>query len=168
LPDPADREEAYDIPEFELPEDEFGELMWNRRYHRPGSATSSSPPFIPIEEDKALYQPGYGLLRDLPEGMKKERQESVPAAAPTPKSAKTTRASRASAKSGKGTKAAQTAKNVKPPSTVPDSAEDEEEDEEEEEGEGSSESEAEKAPSTRRTNRSGGRVKLAPKRTRKR
>jgi MRG-binding protein len=170
LPDPLDPDDAHQIPEFELPEEEFGELMWQRRYRRPGSEPSSSPPFYPIEEDKALYQPGLGLLRELPEGAKPYRAGSTSVATPTPKGNRNTRASRAATKA-KGKKGGQ-AKNIKAQSAVSESAgEDEEvdgdEDEDQDEEE-SAESQVETAPSTRRTNRSGGRAKPAPKRTRKR
>ncbi|KAF2279176.1 CT20-domain-containing protein [Westerdykella ornata] len=163
-PDPLDPDEAYNIPDFELPEDEFGELMWHRRFHGPGSAVSSSPPFIPIEEDKALYHPGIGLLRDLPEGAKSQRAESNSATIATPKSTrnkKTTKA--AAAKTGKVTRSGRKAQPAQS-----ESAEEEEEEGEEEEEEEIAESEAETAPSTRRTNRSGARAKPVPKRTRKR
>lgn len=169
-PDPLDPEDAHRLPEFELPEDEFGELMWQQRYRRTNSQQpSSSPPYYSIEEEKALYQPGLGLLRELPEGAKPYRAGSA-AATPTPKAGKNTRASRAATKA-KGTKGAQ-AKNAKAQSAVSESAgeddEGEPEDEEDEEEEESAESQVETAPSTRRTNRSGGRAKPAPKRTRKR
>ncbi|KAF2245716.1 CT20-domain-containing protein [Trematosphaeria pertusa] len=164
-PDPLDRGEAVNMPEFELPEDEFGEMMWQRRFHGPESVAASSPPTMPTEDDRALYQPGLGLLKDLPDGVRSQKAESVKEATPTPKNTKNTRASRAATKSGKGTKG-QAARNAKAQSAVSDSAEEEEE--EEEEGESSAESEEDPAPTTRRTNRSGGRTRPAPKRTRKR
>lgn len=170
--DPLDPEEAYNIPEFELPEEDFGELMWQKRFHGPESLASSSPPFIPVEEDKALYQPHIGLLRDLPEGSKWQKEKSASVATPTPKTAKNTRATRATAKAKKSAKGEATARNSKAQSAVSESGEeDEDEEEEEEEEEESDESEEETAPSTRRTNRSDGRAsraKPAPKRTRKR
>lgn len=175
MPDPFDPDEADDVPEFELAEEDFGELMWQKRFHGPESAVSSSPPYIPIEEDKALYRPGIGLLRDLPEGSKLHRAESPsPATRTTPKATKNTRASRSTAKKGKGGKAGQAAKNSKAQSTVSasESSEEEEEEDADEEEESSAESEAEPAqaaaPSTRRTNRSAPKAKPAPKRTRKR
>lgn len=155
-PDPYDPEEAYQLPEFKLPEDEYGELQYLKKFHGPASEAASSPGPIPVEEDKAMYAPGLGLLYDLPEDAKPLR-----AAMPvTQKTTKTTRASRSAAKSGKGGRAAKSEK------AQTESAE-EEEDEDEEDEEESSESEEETAPSTRRTNRSSGR-KPAPKRTRKR
>ena len=168
LPDPLDPDDADNLPEFELPEEDFGELMWRRRYRSPGSDASSSPPYFPIEEDKALYQPGFGLLHDLPGGAKAQRPSSVPPATATPKPAKSTRASRAAAKSGKGTKATPAAKNAKAQSAVSESADEDEDEDDEEEGDDSAESEVETAPSTRRTKRSGARARPAPKRTRKR
>ncbi|KAF2658173.1 CT20-domain-containing protein [Lophiostoma macrostomum CBS 122681] len=150
-PDPWDQEEAFNIPEFELPEDDFGELMWLRRFRGPNAEPSSSPPLMPVEDDRALYQPGIGLLRGLPEGAKSQKAES---ATPTPKPAKSTRATRATAtKSGKGTKAGQTTKGSKAQSAVSESADDDDEEEDEDEDEESAESEVETAPSTRRTNR---------------
>lgn len=164
-PDPEDPDEAYEIPDFELPEDEFGQLMWDRRFHDDESASASSPPTIPTDDDKALYHPGLGLLKDLPDGVRSQKAETPAEAAPTPKNTKTTRASRSAAKNVKATKSgANTAKNSKAQSTVSESAEEEEEEEDEEES--SAESEEESAPSTRRTNRS--KPKPAPKRTRKR
>ncbi|KNG49937.1 ct20 family protein [Stemphylium lycopersici] len=163
-PDPLDPEDAVNLPEFELPEDEFGEMMWQKRFHREHSAAASSPPTIPVEDYKHLYAPGIGLLKDLPDSMRSQKAESVAEATPTPKNAKTTRAARA-AKSAKGTKAgANAAKNTKAQSTVSESAEEEDEDDDEEES--SLESEEDSAPTTRRTNRA--KPKPAPKRTRKR
>lgn len=159
-PDPFDPEDAYNLPDFELPEEEFGELMWQKRFHGPESEASSSPPPIPIEEDKALYHPGIGLLHDLPDGPK-SRRTATPTAQ---KSGKATRASRATTKSGKGAKATPASKNK----AQTESEEEEEDDEDEEDDDSAVESEAETAPSTRRTNRSGNRAKPAPKRTRKR
>lgn len=162
-PDPIDPEDAVNIPDFELPEDDFGELMWHKRFHSEGSSTASSPPQIPTEEDKLLYAPGIGLLKDLPDGIRSRlAEEAEEAATPTPKVAKSTRVSRSAAKSGKGAKASN-ARNSKAQSTVSDSEDDDEDDEDEE---SSAESEAESAPTTRRTNR--GRTKPTPKRTRKR
>ncbi|KAF1850781.1 CT20-domain-containing protein [Cucurbitaria berberidis CBS 394.84] len=164
-PDPVDPEEAATIPDFELPEDEFGELLWHKRFHSEASASASSPPMIPTEDDKDLYAPGIGLLKDLPESARSRKAESVEDATPTPKVSKSTRASRATTKSGKGTKAsASTAKNSKAQSTVSESAEDDEEDGDEEES--SAESAEDSAPTTRRTNRN--KTKPVPKRTRKR
>ena len=154
-PDPLKPDEAYELPDFELPEDDFGQDMWLRRFRGPESEASSSPPAISIEEDKALYRPGIGLLHDLPEGARSHRAESTAGATPTPKPAKSTRASRAAAaKSGKGAKAAPKTKSGKAQSEVSESADDDEEEDEDDEDEESAESEAETAPSTRRTNRS--------------
>jgi MRG-binding protein len=163
-PDPLDPEDASNMPEFELPEDEYGELMWQQRFHRESSATASSPPMIPTQEYRDLYAPGIGLLKDLPDSVRSQKAESVAEATPVPKNVKGTRAGRA-AKSAKGTKAgANAAKNSKAQSTVSESAEEEDEDEDEEES--SAESEEDSAPTTRRTNRA--KPKPAPKRTRKR
>lgn len=166
-PDPIDPEEAATIPDFELPEDEFGEMMWHKRFHREDSAAASSPAQMSIEDDKALYAPGVGLLKDLPNSTRSQKAESVAEATPTPKnvSVKTTRASRTAAKTGKGTKSAtSTSRNSKAQSNVSESAEDEEEEEEDEES--SPGSEEDSAPTTRRTNRA--KPKPPPKRTRKR
>jgi MRG-binding protein len=162
--DPVDSEEAGNMPDFELPEDEFGEMMWHKRFHREDSAAASSPAQIPTEDDKALYAPGIGLLKDLPDSVRSQKAESIAEATPTPRNTKSTRASRTAAKSGKPTKAS-TAKNSKAQSVVSESAE-EEEDEAEEDEESSADEEEESAPTTRRTNR--GRTRAAPKRTRKR
>ncbi|KAH7084279.1 chromatin modification-related protein EAF7-domain-containing protein [Paraphoma chrysanthemicola] len=164
-PDPLDRNDASSMPEFELPEDDFGELMWHKRFHREDSAAASSPAMIPTDDDKALYQPGLGLLKDLPGSARSQKAETPADATPTPRNAKSTRASRAQAKSAKGAKAgASAAKASKAQSAASESAEEEEEEEEEEES--SAESEEESAPTTRRTNRA--RARPAPKRTRKR
>ncbi|KAF1992799.1 CT20-domain-containing protein [Amniculicola lignicola CBS 123094] len=105
-PDPTDPEDAAAIPDFELPEDEFGELQWRKRFN---PDPSSSPPFVPVEEDRDMFHPGEGLLRTRP-GARSSQAESV--STPTPKAAKTTRLTRATAKSGKGSKAGgQGAKN---------------------------------------------------------
>ncbi|KAL6704904.1 hypothetical protein ACN47E_007449 [Coniothyrium glycines] len=161
--DPVDPDEYTSIPDFELPEDDFGELMWHKRFHREDSAAASSPAQISTEDDKALYAPGIGLLKDLPGGLRSQRAESAAEATPTPRNTKSTRATRTTAKSAKGAKAS--AKNSKAQSTVSESAE-EEDDAEEEEEESTAESEEESAPTTRRTNR--GRPKAVPKRTRRR
>lgn len=166
LADPTDPSEAYSIPEFELPEEDYGELMWQKRFRDPNSEASSSPPFIPVDEDKALYSPGIGLLRDLRDNVRSQKAESVSRATPTPKNQKATRASRSAAK-GKAVKASQNAKATKPQAPESESAEeeaDDDEEEEEEDEESSSESAEEPAPSTRRTNRSTGRAKPVPKR----
>jgi len=165
--DPLDPEEAVKIPDFELPEDDYGDLMWQKRFHSPTSESSSSPPLMPTADDKLLYQPGIGLLKDLPEGARSQKTESVVEATP-PKNAKNTRASRAAAtaKSGKTTKAGQPSKNSKVQEEEDDEEEENSDDNEEEED--SAESEEVTAPSTRRTNRSGGATKPPPKRTRKR
>ena len=168
-PDPLDPKEAVNIPDFELPEDDFGELMWHKRFHSEDSSAASSPPTIPTEDDKALYAPGIGLLKNLPDSLRARKAESVEEATPTPKNIKSTRASRATAtataKSGKGTKAGTSAaKNSKAQSIVSESAEEEDEGDDDEES--SVESEEDSAPPARRTNRS--RARPAPKRTRKR
>jgi len=165
-PDPADPDEAGAIPEFELPEDEFGELMWRQRFHREESAAASSPPQMPTDDDKALYVPGMGLLKDLPESQKSLKAESMAEATPTPRNIKSTRASRPMARANKAAKAAASAaKNSKAQPAVSESA-DEEEDEAGDEEDSSPESVEESAPITRRTNR--GRAKPPPRRTRKR
>jgi MRG-binding protein len=164
-PDPLDRNDASSLPEFELPEDDFGELMWHKRFHRDESAAASSPAVMSTEDDKALYQPGLGLLKDLPGSRPSQKAETPADATPTPRNAKNTRASRAQTKGGKSAKAgASAAKSSKAQSAASESAE--EEDEDDEEDEESVESEEESAPTTRRTNRT--RAKPAPKRTRKR
>lgn len=162
----ADKE-ADATPEFELPEDEFGEMMWQSRFRDSESSEASSPPIMPIEDEKALYVPGMGLLKDLPDGVHSHREESVAESTPPPK--KSTRASRSAVKSGKGAKGGAAAKNSKAQSTVSDS-EEEEENEEDDEDESSSESvdeEEDSAPTTRRTNRAKPKP-AAPRRTRKR
>ncbi|ORY18518.1 chromatin modification-related protein EAF7-domain-containing protein [Clohesyomyces aquaticus] len=183
LPDPLDPAEAYSIPDFELPEDDFGELMWQTRFHGPESAASSSPPPIPVDEDKNLYHPGLGLLRDMPEGeglksRQAEKAESASAATPvaTPKNTNTltkaeiARAKRsAAAKKGAATKAAKAA-NSKAQSAVSDSSEDGDGDDNEDD---SAESEEEETAlsSSKKTSKSGGgaaKAKPAPRRTRKR
>ncbi|KAI4649219.1 hypothetical protein J4E93_003533 [Alternaria ventricosa] len=163
-PDPLDPDDANNMPEFELPEDEYGKLMWLQRFHRESSAAGSSPPMTPIQKYKDLYAPGIGLLKDLPDGVHSQKAESVTEATPVPKNAKNTRTGKA-VKSGKGTKAgANAAKNSKAQSTVSESAEEEDEDDDDEES--SAESEEDSAPTTRRTNRA--KPKPAPKKTRRR
>ncbi|CAI6334069.1 unnamed protein product [Periconia digitata] len=169
--DPHDPEDAANMDDFELPEEDYGELIWQSRFDGSGS---SSPPLMPVEDEKALYHPSIGLLKDEPGGVLSQKvgsAASASASASAPKSAKTTRASRAAAKNTKATKG-QT-KNTRAQAAVSDSVEEEEEDEEEDDDEddeegSSSESEEETAPSTRRTNRSTAKAKPAPKRTRKR
>lgn len=163
-PDPHDAAEAYNLSEFTLPEEDFGELLWQKRFHGPESAVSSSPPLMPTEDEKALYTPGFGLLQDLPNGPSSQRAESASGTTPTPKG-KATRSGRAAAKATRAAKAGQNAKNSKTESVASDSAEDEDEDDDEDDD--SDESEEEAAPSTRRSNRSA-KTRAAPKRTRKR
>lgn len=164
-PDPTDPEEAAAIPDFELPEDEFGDMIWQRRFHGPESEASSSPPTMPIGEEKLHYVPDMGMLKDLPDGIRSQQAESVAEMTPTPKKGKVTRANKGAAKSGRPAKG-QTAKNSKTQSAVSDTAD--EEDEEEDEEESNESSEEDTAPTTRRTNRSKGKPQPAPKRTRKR
>jgi MRG-binding protein len=167
LPEPLEREDANKMPEFELPEEEFGELIWQRKFRGPDSASSSSPPHYSIEEEKALYYPGLGLLRGLPKDAKSHRGDSASAATPTPKASKNTRASRAATKA-KGNKGAQSKSNRAISESAGEDEDVDGDEHEDEEEEGTAESEVEHAPSTRRTNRSGGRAKPTPKRTRKR
>lgn len=167
-PDPTNRAEAGDFPDFELPEDEFGEMIWQSRFHDSESSAPSSPPMVSIEDQRALYMPGLGLLKGVPDTMYSNKAESVAEATPPPK--KSTRASRSAVKGGKGVKAGAAAKNSKAQSTVSDS-DDDEENEDDEEEDTSSEAESEEqeedsAPATRRTNRT--KAKPAPRRTRKR
>ena len=163
-PDPLDPDEASKIPDFDLPEEEFGSLMWRKRFHSPDLEASSSPPLMPIEDVKLLYEPGKGWLKDPPEGSKSHKADSISNSTP-PKNTKSTRASRAAAKSGKATKAGQAGKNSKAQSVEEDSADEGEDDDEDEEE--SVKSEEVTAPSTRRTNRNTGTAKPGPK-TRKR
>ncbi|PVI08717.1 CT20-domain-containing protein [Periconia macrospinosa] len=155
--DPHDPEDAADVPEFELPEDDYGELIWQARFHGPESPAPSSPPLIPLEDEKALFHPSIGLLKDLPDGVLSQKVESAAdaasaaASASAPKNTKNTRASRAAAKTGKAAKG-QAAKSTRAQAAVSDSVEeedDEEDDDEEdddEEEESSTESEEEMAP----------------------
>lgn len=169
-PDPTNPEDAANIPEFELPEDEFGELMWNARFHRQASAAASSPGTIPIQDDKALYMPNMGFLKDLPDGVRSHKTENVAEVTPTPKNTKSTRASRATAKNAKNASAkaaAQTTKNAKPRSTVSESTDADEDDDDDEE-ESSTQSEEDSAPVTRRANRNRARQTAPKQRTRKR
>jgi MRG-binding protein len=169
-PDPLDPDEAVNIPDFELPEEEYGDLIWQKRFHGPDSEASSSPPLMPTEDDKLMFQPGVGLLKDLQDGARSQKTESVADATPPAKNAKTTRASRAAAaKTGKATKAGKNDKNSnsKAQSVEEESVEDEESEAEDKENSAES-SEEVTAPSTRRTNRSTGTTKPLPKRTRKR
>lgn len=167
-PDSTDHKDDESLPDFELPEDEFGEMMWQSRFRDSESSDASSPPLIPIEDQKALYVPDMGLLKDLPDGVHSHKEESATEATPPPK--KSTRASRSAVKSGKGAKAGAAAKNTKAQSTVSDSEEEEENEDEDDDEESSSESEEDEeedsAPTTRRTNRT--KAKPAPRRARKR
>ncbi|KAF1930205.1 CT20-domain-containing protein [Didymella exigua CBS 183.55] len=165
--DEASEKKADDTPDFELPEDEYGEMMWQSRFRDSESSEPSSPPMIPIEDEKAMYVSGMGLLKDLPDGVHSRREESVAESTPPPK--KSTRASRSAVKSGKGAKTGVAAKNSKAQSTVSDSEEEEENDEDDGD-ESSSESEDEEedsAPTTRRTVRAKPKP-AAPRRMRKR
>jgi MRG-binding protein len=154
-PDPIDREEAASIPDFELPEDDFGD-----------SAAASSPAAMSIEDDKALFHPGVGLLKDRPGSARSQKAETPAEATPTPKNTKTTRASRANTKTTKGTKVgASASKGSKTQSTVSESAEDE--DEEDDDDESSAETEEDSAPTTRRTNRGRARQQPAKRKGRK-
>ncbi|KAF2639610.1 CT20-domain-containing protein [Massarina eburnea CBS 473.64] len=167
--DPLDPSETAHVPEFELPEYDFGDMMWRRRFHSPDSAASSSPPLIPIEDDKALFVPDIGLLKDLPDGVLSQKAESVAEATPTPKKPKTTRSGRAAVtnKTSRSKGQAQgPAKSSKAQSA--DEEEDDDEDEDVDDDESSDASEEDTAPSTRRTVRATGRSRTATKRTRKR
>ncbi|EUC46323.1 hypothetical protein COCMIDRAFT_4599 [Bipolaris oryzae ATCC 44560] len=163
-PDPLDPDDAANLPEFELPEEEFGEMMWRKRFHSPDSVVASSPPMVPTDEYKDIYAPGIGLLKYLPDGVRSQKAESVTEATSTPKNTKGARPARAAKSTKSARSVANAARNAKPRSTVSESAEEEDDDEDEEES--SVESEEDSAPTTRRTNRA--KPKPAPKRTRKR
>lgn len=171
-PDPVDRVDAAEIPDFELPEDDFGEMMWQKRFHREDSAAASSPAAMSVEDDKTMFHPGVGLLKERPGYASSQKAETPAEATPTPKNTKTTRSSRATAKGAKSAKgAAKPSRASKAQSTVSESAEEEEDQEEEgdEEEESTAESEEDSAPTTRRTNRGRTRQQApATKRTRKR
>ncbi|KAL5410420.1 hypothetical protein PMIN03_005439 [Paraphaeosphaeria minitans] len=167
-PDPLDPDEAPAIPDFELPEDEFGDMIWERRFHGSDSEASSSPPMLATDDEKLLYVPDMGLLKDQPDGILSQLTESAAEATSTSKRGKSTRATKGATKSAKAGRG-QAVQNAKAQSAVSDSAaEEEDEDEDEDEDESSSESEEDTAPSTRRTNRNKGKAQPAPKRTRKR
>jgi MRG-binding protein len=155
-PDPLDPAEARAIPDFALPEDDFGELMWRARFRDDDDTAdevASSPPLYPINDDRNLYVPGLSLphphstphnarLQPAATTASQRASSAADAATPTPRT-KTTRASRASAKSARG-------KGRKAQDTV---SEDEDEDEESEDEEDESE---DSAPTTRRTARGRG------------
>lgn len=162
--DSTDGNDAPPTPDFELPEDEFGEMMWHSRFRDSESPDVSSPPLIPIEEEKALYVPDMGLLKDLPDGVHSHKEESAAETSPPPK--KSTRASRSTVKGGKGAKTGAAAKNAKAVSDSEEDDENEEEGDEESSSDSEEEEEEDSAPTTRRTNRS--KAKPAPRRTRKR
>lgn len=167
-PDPTNPQEAESLPDFELPEDDFGKFMWESRFEKVGSSATSSPPVFPIEDQKTLYVPGLGLLKDVPDVVHSTKDESVAEATPPP-TKKSTRASRSAVKGTKSAKSGAAVKNSKAQSTVSDSEENEENEEDDDE-DSSSESEEEEeedsAPTTRRTNRA--KAKPAPRRGRKR
>lgn len=163
-PDPLDPDDAPNMPVFELPEDDFGDMIWKRRFHGPDSEASSSPPSLAVDDEKLLFVPDMGLLKDQPDGILSQLAESAAEATSTSKRGKSTRATKGAARGAKAGRG-QAAKNTKAPSVVSDSEEDEDD---EEEDESSSESEEDTAPSTRRTNRNKGKAQPAPKRTRKR
>lgn len=165
-PDPTDPSEFYSLPDFDLPEEDFGELIWKQRFHSAQSEASSSPPAVPFDDEKLPYVPDMGMLNDLPDGVRSQQAESVADATPTPKKGKNPRAKKETAKSAKPGKG-QAAKNSKAQSVHSESAEEEDEDDDEDESSDESEEE-ETAPSTRRTNRSKGKAQPPPKRTRKR
>ncbi|KAF2817641.1 CT20-domain-containing protein [Mytilinidion resinicola] len=138
---PGSTEES--IPSFQLPEDEFGEEMWGRRFAGPDDEGAESPPeFLPIEDDRKLYRPGIGLLSDLHDSVR-EREKEESQASPSTRPRAGTRGGRGAAK-GRAGKAVQVAKSAKAQSAVSESAEDEEEEEESSE-EASEESESEEA-----------------------
>ena len=165
--DPLDPDEPPpDVPDFDLPEDEFGDMIWERRFHAPGSEPSSSPPLLAADDEKLLYVPDMGLLKDQPDGILSQLVESAAEATSTTKRGKNTRATKGAAKGAKAGRG-QAAKNTKPPSAVSNSTDEDEEDDDDQD-DSSSESEEDTAPSTRRTNRNKGKAQPAPKRTRKR
>ncbi|OCK99801.1 CT20-domain-containing protein [Cenococcum geophilum 1.58] len=138
-PDPADPADRGAIPEFQLPEDEFGEMMWTRRFSDTSAEGTSSPPLVPTSEDKKLYKPGLGMLNDVTEAVK---EDTGSRGSPSTKSKGGGRGSRAVGKAARGGKAAQTARGSKAQSAVSESPEEEEEEEEEEESEESGDEDA--------------------------
>lgn len=155
-PDPFDPADRDAVPEFELPEDDFGELMWDRRFPPSDKDATSSPPFISTAEDKKLYRPGLGLLRGLSEVAKEDAEIR---ASPSIKARGGARGGRAAAKGGRVGKAAQSARSSKAQSAVSESAGEEED--EEESVEESEESEDEIAPSSSKGARGGKRGRPA-------
>ncbi|KAF1913004.1 chromatin modification-related protein EAF7-domain-containing protein [Ampelomyces quisqualis] len=166
---------AASMPHFELPEDEFGELMWQKRF-RGEESPASSPAAVSIEDDRALFHPGVGLLRERPGSARSQKAETPAEATPTPKNTKATRASRANqkgARAAKGNAAASRASKAQ--SAVSESAEeaddaDDDDDNDNNDHESTAESEEDSAPTTRRTNRGRQRNPQNPqvKRTRRR
>jgi len=138
----TDRTEDNRPPEFQLPEDEFGEDMWVRRFAGKGDeGAESSPEFLPTEEDRKLYRPGIGLLSDLHDAVReREKEEAATHASPSTRPRAGTRGGRGVAKARAG-KAVQATKGNKAQSAVSESPEDEEEEESSEEASEDSESE---------------------------
>jgi MRG-binding protein len=158
-PDRAEDE----LPEFHLPEDEFGEDMWTRRFADSEDEGAESPPeFLPTDEDRKLYHPGLGLLSDLHDSLRGKKDESH--ASPSTRPRAGTRGGRGAAK-GRAGKAAQATKGSKAQSAVSETPEEEEEEEEssEEESEDSESEEVAPAKGAR-----GGRRGRPARRARKR
>lgn len=84
-PDPLDPADDAKIPAFELPDDEFGEMMWERRFPGRGEGPSESPPVIPgLQNTRAGPEPeggmGVGLRRASMVGEEEEGVKIVSSA----------------------------------------------------------------------------------------
>ena len=168
-PDPLDPAEADAIPEFALPEDDFGELMWRARFRDDDDTAdevASSPPVVPIQDNRNLYVPGLSLphprsdvhsqsrntrLHPSTAATSQRASSAADAATPTPRT-KTTRASRATATAT----AMATAKSARSKGRKAQDTVSEDEDEDDESDEEEDESEEDSAPTTRRTARGRG------------
>lgn len=139
-PDPLDPADDAKIPAFELPDDEFGEMMWERRFPGRGGERSESPPVIPgLQNTRGWPEPvggiGVGLRRGSMVGEEDEGIKTVNFA----RGRGTARGGRGVGKAGRGGQVkgqagrGSKAQSVEPSSSEAEEGSGEEEDESEEE-----------------------------------
>ncbi|KAF2762387.1 hypothetical protein EJ05DRAFT_473302 [Pseudovirgaria hyperparasitica] len=155
-PDPEDADDEDQMPSFELPDDEFGDLMWARRFPPSDAERSSSPELPELQfgrDDARPISLGQGSVGSDEKEEEVEVQSSPPA--------KKGRAAKLSGRGVKG-KAASAGRNSKAQSAVSDSVGDDEED-----GEDEDEAEEESEPEDTKGGQRANKVR-ATRRTRKR
>jgi MRG-binding protein len=145
MPDPADTQEG--LLEFKLPEDDFGDLMWYRRFRSEGSSSRESSPLLPDLLVTANDPPPIQLGQHS-KVLEAEKEDTVSQSSPPAKTRGSAK-SRAAPRTGRAGRTAQTRAGSKAQSAVSESEEDDEEDEEDEDDEDESGDELAQQKTTR-------------------